>query len=59
VIKNCKFNHTDFSGIDLTDVRFENCDLSNVNMSKSSIHRVEFMNSKLVGCGSQNPTLGM
>src|ERR1700719_132414 len=49
VVKNCRFNHTDFTNMDITDVCFENCDLSNANLSKSSIHRVEFKNCKLVG----------
>src|SRR5690625_2446074 len=49
VVRNCNFMNTDFTRMDLTDVRFENCDLSNTNLNKSSINRVEFNNCKLLG----------
>ena len=32
VFKNCKFMKTTFNHFDALDVRFENCDLSNVNL---------------------------
>ncbi|WP_313890865.1 pentapeptide repeat-containing protein [Psychrobacillus sp.] len=48
-LKNCKFNNTNFSHIDITDVVFENCDFSNAILRSSSIHRVTFKNCKLLG----------
>jgi uncharacterized protein YjbI with pentapeptide repeats len=41
VIKNCNFTHTDFSNIQITDVRFENCDFSKGFHSK--FKRFKFM----------------
>ena len=32
IFKNCKFMKTTFNHFDALDVRFENCDLSNVNL---------------------------
>lgn len=46
---HCQFTNSDFSQVEFVDVRFTNCDLSNVNMTKASIHRVEFINCKLLG----------
>lgn len=47
--KNVVFTNCSFENLDLIDTRFESCDLSNVNLSNSGIHRVEFVNCKLVG----------
>lgn len=49
IFKNVIFADCDFKNIDLIDVRFENCDLSNISLRGGSIHRVEFVNCKLVG----------
>lgn len=51
---HCIFDHVIFSecrfcGAQLTDVRFENCDLSNVDFSDSMLYRVEFVGCKLMG----------
>lgn len=53
-ITNCTFNHVQFNtcklkACHLTDVRFENCDLSNISFAESSFFRVEFVACKLVG----------
>ncbi|GEK33557.1 pentapeptide repeat-containing protein [Kurthia sibirica] len=58
IIKGSSFVQSDFEGIDVVDTRFENCDLSNVNMSKSSIHRVEFINCKLLGVNMTESSIG-
>ena len=58
VIKNSTFIHTNFSGIDIVDVRFINCDFSNADLSKASIHRVEFENCKLLGINFPESSLG-
>lgn len=53
-ITNCIFSHAQFNDCKLkathfTDVRFENCDLSNISFAESSLFRVEFVACKLVG----------
>jgi uncharacterized protein YjbI with pentapeptide repeats len=57
VFKNVTFKAGAFRGIDLTDVRFENCDLSNVDLSEAAMQRVEFINCKLVGTNISEATL--
>ena len=42
IFKNVTFIDCTFQKIDLTDVIFENCDLSNTNLSEGIIHRVAF-----------------
>ena len=39
---NVVFEYCDFRRIDMTDIIFENCDLSNINFPYSSLYRVEF-----------------
>lgn len=36
---HCHFTNSDFSQIEMVDVRFKNCDLANVDMTKAAIHR--------------------
>lgn len=53
-ITNCTFSQIQFDACKLkathfTDVRFENCDLSNISFAESSLFRVEFISCKLVG----------
>lgn len=49
----CKFDHVTFTGsmrsLDLADVIFDGCDLSNVNFSESGLRRVLFRHCRLVG----------
>tara|TARA_B100000965_G_scaffold345281_1_gene315967 strand:+ start:105 stop:761 length:657 start_codon:yes stop_codon:yes gene_type:complete len=57
VFKNVNFKELELSSLDLTDVRFEDCDLSNVNFSGAIIHRVEFINCKLMGINLSDAAL--
>ncbi len=43
--------------IELMDVRFENCDLSNVDFGEASLYRVEFINCKIIGMNLSDATL--
>jgi len=43
------FDYCDLRKIDMMDVVFENCNLSNISFSKGSIYRTEFINCKLMG----------
>lgn len=50
----CCFDHVDFSNavfdcVNFINVIFRDCDLSNVNLTNASIHRVTFENCKLLG----------
>lgn len=61
-IKNCTFTGMHFSecqlkSAQLSDVRFENCDLSNISFAESSLYRVEFISCKLVGTNLSETTL--
>ncbi|MEG1564271.1 MAG: pentapeptide repeat-containing protein [Bacteroides sp.] len=61
-LKNCTFTGKIFlecqlKSAQLSDVRFENCDLSNVSFADSSLHRVEFDSCKLVGTNLSETTL--
>lgn len=61
-INNCIFNHVLFSecelkGAQLTDVRFENCDLSNISFAGTTFYRVEFISCKLLGTNFSETTL--
>jgi uncharacterized protein YjbI with pentapeptide repeats len=58
VVKNSRFTNCDFSGFDLTDVRFENCDFSNSDLGGASIHRVEFLGCKFVGTNFPDSSFG-
>ena len=57
IFKNVIFNEIVFRCIDLVDIRFENCDLSNVDFSEGSLHRVEFINCKIIGINLSEATL--
>ncbi len=53
-VRESVFKHVDFREaylhrLDLVDARFENCDFSNCNFSDGVMHRVAFINCKLVG----------
>ncbi|MBQ0139231.1 MAG: pentapeptide repeat-containing protein [Kurthia sp.] len=58
VMRNCSFIGSELEGIDVVDVRFENCDFSNTTMRKASIHRAEFINCKLLGADITEASLG-
>src|SRR5690625_3016501 len=45
------------SRIDLTDVVFENCDLSNADFMGANIHRVEFRDCKMLGINLSESSL--
>lgn len=49
----CRFDHVTFTGsmrsLDLADVIFEGCDLSNMNFSETSLRRVVFRHCRLIG----------
>jgi len=47
--ENTIFTHNQFFRVEVTDVIFKNCDLSNCQFEKSSWYRVHFINCKLVG----------
>ncbi|HAK44291.1 MAG TPA: hypothetical protein DCM59_18395 [Clostridium sp.] len=49
IFKNMNFRDVKFPHIELIDVRFENCDLSNSNLNNGILHRVEMINCKLIG----------
>src|SRR5262245_52784863 len=46
VFQNVTFIDVSFRYVELIDVIFERCDLSNSNFGDASIHRVEFKESK-------------
>jgi len=49
IFRNVTFDYCDLRKIDMMDVVFENCNLSNISFSKGSIYRTEFINCKLMG----------
>lgn len=49
VFSNVTFVGSSFPFAELTDVVFEECDLSNVDFSESILHRVVIKNCKLIG----------
>jgi len=57
VFKNVTFIEAAFEFLDLIDVSFVNCDLSNANLSASIFHRVEMINCKLLGINLSESTL--
>lgn len=61
-INNCTFkqqifNECQLKSAQLTDIRFENCDLSNVSFTGTTFYRVEFISCKLLGTGFPEATL--
>lgn len=46
---NVSFENQMLRNVEFTDVIFEKCDLSNVDFSDSIIHRVEFIDCKIIG----------
>ncbi|WP_227011657.1 pentapeptide repeat-containing protein [Paenibacillus lutimineralis] len=55
--KNVLFSNTSLTGIELTDVIFEKCDLSNIDFSGAIIHRTEFRDCKMMGMNLTDATL--
>ena len=49
IFKNAVLNGAVLCGADIGDVRFENCDLSNLDLNDSTIFRVEFIRCRLTG----------
>ncbi|WLD94599.1 pentapeptide repeat-containing protein [Alkalihalobacillus sp. AL-G] len=49
VFKNVTFYDVSFRFLELTDVMFEKCDLSNVDFSDAIVHRVHMKDCKMVG----------
>lgn len=49
MFKNVTVTDSSLIGIELTDVIFDKCDLSNVCLTDSFFHRTEFRNCKLIG----------
>lgn len=49
MFKNVTITESSLGGIELTDVIFENCDLSNVDFSEAFVHRTEFRHCKMIG----------
>ncbi|WP_151733025.1 pentapeptide repeat-containing protein ['Paenibacillus yunnanensis' Narsing Rao et al. 2020] len=49
IFRNVTIAESALPSIELTDVIFENCDLSNVNFSEAFIHRTEFRRCKMLG----------
>ncbi|MNO13053.1 Pentapeptide repeats (8 copies) [compost metagenome] len=49
IFRNVTIAGSTLNAIELTDVIFEHCDLSNVNFSDAFVHRTEFRNCKLTG----------
>lgn len=49
VFQNVDFKQVKWENVDIVDTRFENCDLSNCSLMDGVMHRVEFINCKMVG----------
>lgn len=49
IFKNVTITESSLPGIELMDVIFDHCDLSNVDFTDAIIHRTEFRNCKLIG----------
>ena len=47
--RNITFENCEFKNVDMIDIRFINCNLSNMSLRGGIIHRAEFINCKLVG----------
>ncbi len=59
VFRNVVFIDVSFRHIELTDVIFEKCDLSNADFSGAVIHRTSVKQSKMVGMNLAESTRGM
>jgi uncharacterized protein YjbI with pentapeptide repeats len=57
VFERVDFNGMRIDSLELTDVRFINCDLSNCTFMGSIIHRVEFEDCKMMGLSLNDSTL--
>src|SRR5699024_6639079 len=49
LFSNVIFLNVSFTNMVLTDVTFQNCDVSNADFMGANMHRVEWIDSKLVG----------
>lgn len=49
IFKNVTIAESSLNGIELTDVIFDHCDLSNVDFSDAFIHRTAFRDCRLIG----------
>lgn len=59
---NCLFRNVTFTdcrlhGAQLSDIRFEGCDLSNLALDGAALNRVEFVGCKLLGAALPDATL--
>lgn len=59
---NCLFRNVTFTdcrlhGAQLSDIRFEGCDLSNLALDDAALNRVEFVGCKLLGAALPDATL--
>ncbi len=57
VFRNVEFRRTYFAGADIEDARFENCDLSNMDLGGAIIHRTVFENCKMLGANFSGAAL--
>src|SRR6478735_6495827 len=58
IFKNVTFLNADFNKIDMMDVIFENCNLSNSRLCEGIVHRVAFKDCKLLGIDLSNANFG-
>lgn len=57
IINRQVFIDCSFKSAQISDVKFVNCDLSNLSLSGSSLYRVEFISCKLVGANLSETTM--
>jgi len=58
IFNNVVFEEINWPRAELTDVQFINCDLSNADFSESILHRVEFIDCKMLGIILADATFG-
>ena len=56
VFDGCTFRRIAFHGLDVTDVRFVNCNLANVDFGHAVIHRTVFTDCNLTGIDLREAT---
>jgi uncharacterized protein YjbI with pentapeptide repeats len=57
IFKNVIFNEISFKFLELTDVKFINCELSNIDLRGAIIHRTEMIDCKMIGANLSEGTL--
>ncbi|RTE08902.1 pentapeptide repeat-containing protein [Paenibacillus whitsoniae] len=57
IFRNVTFSRISMKEIELTDVIFEKCDLSNVDFGTATIHRTEFRDCKIMGMNLSDATI--